>query len=506
MAPILAQGYLEKPSYYGILIGGSNIGELLGALTVMIVGELIPTPIPWMRLRVAMLSIVWYLPFHKPTRAPDGKFLAKEAWKLVPVLLPISIAFATSDVSLTAHIQSSLEQQSSESEVPGLAAVTSVLYCIYIALFAIITPLVGIYADKNITTDPHKTVLSLGAYHYTAIIIVLLGASFIPQGALSWNPRSILPVEQPIEVPPSEDVEKAEPPQLRSILKRRRGSENLNAEAFNSPVTPANGSSNGANPSREGLAPPRAPGSPDLSTIQERTESEPGSLDYETPRQLDHNYMWRQAFAQSVLTINSITISTGNGRQETFIRDERRSWITGPTPHGLSWEILPTVSTIHLARSSGRDDEQQLSNESGVWSGRATEPEKLPEGILPLKRCPPVDEHAPENEPSSSESWDQSHGWQSDESGSGYQTAVPGDDEPERKSFAVTDRSLDDQESGRFSFERGRREELDVLWLKEQDAAATEREEVQKFVFDETGRVSGVRDGKRKKRKKFLVV
>jgi hypothetical protein len=64
LVPVLAQGYFGKPAYSQILVGGSNFGELLGALLVLLIGNLLPTPIPWLRMDALLLGLVWILPFY----------------------------------------------------------------------------------------------------------------------------------------------------------------------------------------------------------------------------------------------------------------------------------------------------------------------------------------------------------------------------------------------------------------------------------------------------------
>lgn len=48
------------------VVGGSNFGELLGALTVFLFTNKVHTPMPWLRLDALTLLIVWYLAFYYP--------------------------------------------------------------------------------------------------------------------------------------------------------------------------------------------------------------------------------------------------------------------------------------------------------------------------------------------------------------------------------------------------------------------------------------------------------
>jgi hypothetical protein len=95
-----------------ILTGGSNFGELLGALTVLVVAKHVKTPIPFLRLDVALLLLVWVLPFFPVSGNP-----VLTAWQLAPIMSLISFGWAAGDVSLAAYIQSKLDQQSSVDKV-----------------------------------------------------------------------------------------------------------------------------------------------------------------------------------------------------------------------------------------------------------------------------------------------------------------------------------------------------------------------------------------------------
>ena len=65
ISPIVAAGYFKQPAFTQILVG-SNLGELLGAMVVLLMGNLFPTPIPWVRLDALLLCLIWVLPFSRP--------------------------------------------------------------------------------------------------------------------------------------------------------------------------------------------------------------------------------------------------------------------------------------------------------------------------------------------------------------------------------------------------------------------------------------------------------
>ncbi|KAI8892047.1 hypothetical protein BC833DRAFT_558378, partial [Globomyces pollinis-pini] len=109
--PLVLHRYLENtlfPNYLKvtfdstdaqtILVGGSNFGELLGALTVMIVAKHVHTPIPWLRLDVIMISFVWILPFmYNPTLNAKGfapiADIYTVCWQLAPFMSLISFGW-----------------------------------------------------------------------------------------------------------------------------------------------------------------------------------------------------------------------------------------------------------------------------------------------------------------------------------------------------------------------------------------------------------------------------
>jgi hypothetical protein len=66
------------------MVGGSNFGELLGALTVALSKNYVPTPLPWLRLDALLLQIVWVLPF-----IPVKRYSVVSAWRVAACFLPI---------------------------------------------------------------------------------------------------------------------------------------------------------------------------------------------------------------------------------------------------------------------------------------------------------------------------------------------------------------------------------------------------------------------------------
>lgn len=194
ISPVIAKRYLGNSAWSQIMVGGSNFGELLGALTVFLLTNHIRTPMPWLRLDSLLLLIVWYLPYWNP---PQGE--VRYAWIVAATFIPISFGWAAGDVSLAAYIQASLARVESKTKnVSALGAVMAFLYCIYIVTYAIVSPLLGRYVDKvyNRTGgskggNVREAVQNIGGVHFTIIFVIVMTATFVPRGAFSLNPKII---------------------------------------------------------------------------------------------------------------------------------------------------------------------------------------------------------------------------------------------------------------------------------------------------------------------------
>lgn len=147
LANIFATAVLKDSSFQQIMVGGSNFGELCGAMTVFFTVNYIPTcvplpflssfshdsirPIPFLRLDALMLLIIWYLPFYRPP--PNQPIIA---WQMAATFVPISFGWAAGDVSLAAYIQASLARggEASTAGISTLGAVMSFLYVTYVRI------------------------------------------------------------------------------------------------------------------------------------------------------------------------------------------------------------------------------------------------------------------------------------------------------------------------------------------------------------------------------------
>ncbi|PWY99501.1 hypothetical protein BCV70DRAFT_119590 [Testicularia cyperi] len=197
LAPIYARSIIGVSSYSQIIVGGSNFGELLGALSVMVFTTLVPTPMPWLRLDAALLNLVWVMPFFPYVR---GNVVS--AWRLAAVFIPISFGWAAGDVSLAAYIQSTLaKMEAKDKDVSALGAVMAFLYVTYIVMYALISTFLGRWVDRQLRGKTGAAAIAqardclkyVGGVHFTILSIVIIAATFIPKGAFALNPKVIDP-------------------------------------------------------------------------------------------------------------------------------------------------------------------------------------------------------------------------------------------------------------------------------------------------------------------------
>ncbi|KAF2128844.1 hypothetical protein P153DRAFT_27117 [Dothidotthia symphoricarpi CBS 119687] len=188
IAPAVARRYLGNSAWSQIMVGGSNFGELLGALFVFMFTNLVHTPMPWLRIDALALLIVWYLPFWYPPKGDVG-----QAWIVAATFLPISFGWAAGDVSLAAYIQASLARIESKSKnVSALGAVMAFLYSSYIVTYAVASVSLGTYIDR--VSDKHDeniqpAIRNVAAIQFTIIAVLVMTSTFIPGGAFAFNPK-----------------------------------------------------------------------------------------------------------------------------------------------------------------------------------------------------------------------------------------------------------------------------------------------------------------------------
>ncbi|KAK7740325.1 hypothetical protein SLS63_001527 [Diaporthe eres] len=194
IAPQVARRYLGQSGWSQLMVGGSNMGELLGALVVFLFNNYVQTPMPWLRLDSLFLLIVWYIPFWRPPRNDVG-----QAWLVAATFMPISFGWAAGDVSLAAYIQACLARlESKNKNVSALGAVMAFLYSFYIVTYAILGTFLGRYLDGvyNATGGSDGGSISGGLVYtagvqFTIICVMVFASTFVPKGAVAFNPKML---------------------------------------------------------------------------------------------------------------------------------------------------------------------------------------------------------------------------------------------------------------------------------------------------------------------------
>ncbi|KAF9446584.1 MFS general substrate transporter [Macrolepiota fuliginosa MF-IS2] len=190
LAPAFAKRVLGISAWSQIIVGGSNFGELIGALSVFFLSDMVTTPLPWLRLDALNLNLVWLLPYLSSRASPNVSW----AWRLAGLFAPISMGWAAGDVSLAAYIQSALsESQISHKNVSTLGAVMAFLYSTYIVLDAVLSTLLGRVIDNDwVNHNNIKSSLThVGGIQFSVCCGIILISSLIPLGALALNPKDI---------------------------------------------------------------------------------------------------------------------------------------------------------------------------------------------------------------------------------------------------------------------------------------------------------------------------
>jgi len=208
LAPAYAKRTLGISAWSQIIVGGSNFGELLGALSVFLLSDYVTTPIPWLRLDALALNLVWVLPYFSTIAKPDVSW----AWRAAGSFIPISYGWAAGDVSLAAYIQSALtagDYASKYTDVSALGAVMAFLYSSYIVFNAVLSSVLGKVIDRDFTA--HKNILSslrrVGGIQFSVCSGIILLATFVPKGAFAINPKAIEGVRNEQEFEEDSDVD-----------------------------------------------------------------------------------------------------------------------------------------------------------------------------------------------------------------------------------------------------------------------------------------------------------
>ncbi|KAI8814487.1 major facilitator superfamily domain-containing protein [Cladochytrium replicatum] len=182
--PFYAKSELKNSDFQNILTGGSNFGELLGALTVLALARHVKTPIPFLRLDAILVLVVWIFPY---VTVPTENVLGF-VWSLTPVAAIISFGWASGDVSLAAYVQSRLAGiDSHDAHTSPLAAVMSFLYVTYLVVYFILANVMATVRD-NWKAPSKELYIWIGGVMMTIAGAIVFASTFIPRGSFAFNP------------------------------------------------------------------------------------------------------------------------------------------------------------------------------------------------------------------------------------------------------------------------------------------------------------------------------
>ncbi|KAK4050849.1 hypothetical protein OIV83_003271 [Microbotryomycetes sp. JL201] len=197
LAPAFARRVLGVSAWSQIMVGGSNFGELLGAASVFLLNDFVPTPLPWLRLDALMLNLVWVLPRYSRILPAQ----VSSAWIIAATFIPVSYGWAAGDVSLAAYIQSSLNNSSDirPKDISALGATMAFLYSSYIVINAVMSTLMGRVIDRDLKANGniYNALTQVGGIQFSVGCAIILLASLVPSGAFSLNPKMLnsMPLE-----------------------------------------------------------------------------------------------------------------------------------------------------------------------------------------------------------------------------------------------------------------------------------------------------------------------
>lgn len=200
LSPAYARRVLGTSAWSQIIVGGSNFGELLGALTVFLLSNRVPTPLPWLRLDAIALNIVWVMPTFANGIAQRN---VTWAWITAACFLPISYGWASGDVSLAAYIQSTLsEMDLPDMGVSPLGSVMAFLFSAYIILNAVLSSVLGKVIDRDFVANRNivQSLREVGGIQFSVCCGVILLATLIPKGAFAFNPKNFNDTEHQTEI------------------------------------------------------------------------------------------------------------------------------------------------------------------------------------------------------------------------------------------------------------------------------------------------------------------
>jgi hypothetical protein len=188
VTPLLAKGIFGMSVTRQILLGMSNFGLTLGVIGICAT-SVIKTPLPWLRFAALSFLLIWMIIFYVP---PADELCY--AFLLALLFAPLSFGWSAGDQALTMYIEKSAAWRIVGDDIPLLGAITSFLYASYVVIFVVLSIVLGRFIDS---TETKTALLDIGGIQFSAIAILVLCSTFIPQGALSFNPRRLSSGDSP---------------------------------------------------------------------------------------------------------------------------------------------------------------------------------------------------------------------------------------------------------------------------------------------------------------------
>ena len=222
IASVYAKSVLNESAFASFIVSGSNLGELCGAGFVFFNLKILATPLPTVRWDALVLNFTW-LYYNAVTPISCMCDAANAAGIMALIMWFISAGWAAGDVSMSAYIQANIPK----IKTPGvkianaLPSVMSFLYVLYIIIYAVISPMIGVWLDAFELTakmydtrakaalKKQQTALytefvataanirkdAMDQYFYwiagvffSLVSILIFANTFTPKGSWAWNP------------------------------------------------------------------------------------------------------------------------------------------------------------------------------------------------------------------------------------------------------------------------------------------------------------------------------
>lgn len=220
VASVYAKLVLNESAYSSFINGGSNFGELLGALFVFWNLNLFKTPLPTLRWDALVLNFCWLYVVVTPSSTNTDP--ANTAGIMAAIMCFISAGWSAGDVSLIAFIQRQMRfvKEPGSHVDDALPCVMSFLYVLAIVIYAIINPIIGKWLDEisingydaaevktalKTASGANKTYLKalsvdilqeridlyfywIGGVFFSLMSILIFFNTFVPKGSWKFNP------------------------------------------------------------------------------------------------------------------------------------------------------------------------------------------------------------------------------------------------------------------------------------------------------------------------------